>query len=193
MKGGTLKLLLLTITLLSSTLVIATPEAGGQVPKPVHWWEIVAGIIAIPAGLLGLYYTYYLAQKVRLETKKLENDLANNERIESSLFRYLPAITPRIQDYVIRFIILELSIRGWSLIAGILSPFIVVASRTLRDLEVFDNSDVLAQLAQATVVTYATSIGYWVLFLFIGVPLLKDISKDLGISLSGLLKREKNG
>lgn len=185
-------IIFLLITFFSAA-VFAGPESVDAVPKPVFWWEIAAGIIAIPAGILGLYYTFHLAQKVRLETRKLERELAEKEPTQLSTTNLAPPITPKTQDYVIRFIILEVAVRGWSLIVGIFSPFIVVASQALRDLDIYKDSHLLGKLAQTTAVTYATGAGYWVLFLLIGVPLLKDISKDLGMSLGGLMRRNNNG
>jgi hypothetical protein len=46
-------------------------------------------------------------------------------------------------------------------------------------------------LAQATVSTYVIGVGYWLLFLVIGVSLLRDIARDFGVSLPVLLNDEE--
>src|SRR5260221_7123073 len=50
-----------------------------QLPAhPPEWWEIVTGVLAIPAAILGLAYSYVLIQKTRYETPKLQ---AETEKI----------------------------------------------------------------------------------------------------------------
>ena len=39
------------------------------------WWQSIAGIVAIPAALVGIVYTIVLIRKTLLETRKLESDL----------------------------------------------------------------------------------------------------------------------
>jgi hypothetical protein len=39
------------------------------------WWQVVTGIISIPAGLIGLYYLFLQIKKTLLESKKLEAEV----------------------------------------------------------------------------------------------------------------------
>src|SRR5262245_45663005 len=44
------------------------------VPASKQWYEIAAGVIAVPAGILALRYTYLSIKKTRLEIEKLERE-----------------------------------------------------------------------------------------------------------------------
>src|SRR5579864_3199307 len=76
------------IGMLIKPLIIATlllQEAGnGTAPKPTkseppQWYEVVTGVIAIPAGLLGLVYAHAVYQKTKRESRKLDLEIAEKE------------------------------------------------------------------------------------------------------------------
>lgn len=48
----------------------ASPEQVAKVP----WWQMVSGIIAVLAGLVGLYYLVLQIKKIRLESEKLKQE-----------------------------------------------------------------------------------------------------------------------
>jgi len=48
-----------------------------------HWWQIAAGIIAIPAAIVGLVFTFYSIKKLRLEIARLEGKSAEKLGIAS--------------------------------------------------------------------------------------------------------------
>ena len=57
-------------------------------PAPPQWWEIIVGIISVPASIVGLVYSIILIQKTRLETQKtrleileIENKRRNKKKI----------------------------------------------------------------------------------------------------------------
>jgi hypothetical protein len=54
----------------------ATALATDQAVKPLDWWQVVTGILAVPAAILGLFYSFFQVQKTRLETHKLELHLS---------------------------------------------------------------------------------------------------------------------
>ena len=53
-------------------------QAG--MPHGDTWWQIVTGILAIPAAMLGLVYTYRLYQKTQLEIRELHLKIIERER-----------------------------------------------------------------------------------------------------------------
>jgi len=61
-------------------LIQAVIRAADDPSKPLEWWQVGAGIIALPAGILGLLFSYYQIQKTRLESRKLELELQEKER-----------------------------------------------------------------------------------------------------------------
>jgi hypothetical protein len=52
--------------------------ADGQSASPA-WWQVAAGVIGIPASLIGLISSFYLIQKTRLEVRKIELELHKSE------------------------------------------------------------------------------------------------------------------
>ncbi|MCC6508460.1 MAG: hypothetical protein IT423_05090, partial [Pirellulaceae bacterium] len=151
------------------------------------WYEIATGVIAIPAALLGLLYTFLLAQKARLEAAKLRRELepkqiAEGEFPSEQSLRRQIGFSPVVEGYIIRFILLEVGLQGWSFLVGLASPFLSLIQFYLRDWLSFDGNYGLESFTQAVLFTYLTEFGRWVLFLTIGLPLFIDITRDLGLS-----------
>jgi len=48
---------------LMAIAVLAQVEVSGGSNAAQPWWKIATGIIAVPAALLGLYYTYRLQKR----------------------------------------------------------------------------------------------------------------------------------
>jgi hypothetical protein len=46
----------------------------------VPWWQVISGILAIPAALLGLMYTYRLYQKTNIEIRERYLSILEKER-----------------------------------------------------------------------------------------------------------------
>jgi hypothetical protein len=44
-------------------------------PTALPWYQVAAGIIAVPAAVIGLPYTWILLRKARLESKKVELEI----------------------------------------------------------------------------------------------------------------------
>lgn len=164
--------------------------------KSQPWWQIAAGIIAVPAGILGLYYTYRLSEKTRLESKKLQFeleekaskiDVAESESILKIESMAVPIrnriIATRTQDFFIRYIILEISARAWGAFISIISPLLVFGTNLyLSAPNRLTNQSYLITNLIYTLQSYITSAGYVILFISIGWPLLKDICKAIGIT-----------
>lgn len=51
----------------------------GQATPP-QWWEIIAGILSIPATIIGVAYSYMLIQKTRLEVQKTRLEILEMEK-----------------------------------------------------------------------------------------------------------------
>ena len=151
------------------------------------WYEIATGVIAIPAALLGLLYTFLLSQKARLEAEKLRRELeptqiAEGESPSDQSLRRQIGSNPIVEGYIIRFILLEVGLQGWSFLVSLASPFLSLMQFYLRDWLSFDGNYGLESFTQAVLFTYLTGFGRWVLFLAIGLPLFIDITRELGLS-----------
>jgi hypothetical protein len=65
--------------------------AFADASQPPHWYEQVTGVIAIPAAIVALAYSYLLIRKTQLESRKLELEIGIAERTEkSAVDRQLP-------------------------------------------------------------------------------------------------------
>ena len=184
-------------------LLLASEEG----PDP--WWKVVVGIIAIPAGLLGLLYTFRLAQKTRLESLKLERELSlpqsddsatrsDSEVLHDAEKRAAQAgvIAARTQNFIVRFIILDVAVRAWSAIVFICMPLISLGTnlyfsrlRAEPDHD-WQSTETLRHIV-ATFEIYLSSFGYVMLFFLIGWPLLKDVTAALGITPRQLISLKR--
>lgn len=64
-------------------------------PVPPQWWEVIVGILAIPATAIGLIYSWILiqkttleAQKIKLEILEIENKLRATKEPSSNLLLF---------------------------------------------------------------------------------------------------------
>jgi hypothetical protein len=188
------------LVLLMATAVFAQSEESGGSNAAQPWWKIATGVIAVPAGLLGLYYTYRLAEKTRLESKKLQRELeeqatqiseaesnktARPESLAAPLRNRI--IATRTQDFIVRYIILEVAARAWGAVMSLVAPLINLgtniyySSSYYRSAMRTSDSEWFRYVIY-TIESYITSFGYIMLFLLIGWPLLKDICASLGIT-----------
>jgi len=46
---------------------------------PHQWWEIIVGILSIPAAIIGLFYTFVLIKKTLLEARKTKLEILEKE------------------------------------------------------------------------------------------------------------------
>jgi len=60
----------------SRVLGLLLQASGASMP----WWQVISGVLAIPATMLGLVYTYRLYQKTHLEMRRLELEITEKER-----------------------------------------------------------------------------------------------------------------
>jgi hypothetical protein len=57
--------------------VTAFAQAGGASQEP--WYKITTGVIAIPAALVGLVFSYRVLRKTNLEARKLELEILEKQ------------------------------------------------------------------------------------------------------------------
>src|ERR1700728_549185 len=99
-----------TPTEMMHTIATATASGGTKIP----WYEVVTGIIAIPAALLTIYGGVIGSRKTRLESREVELEIAAEEgKQAANASTPGPAIAPAdrssraiaisIEGYVILF------------------------------------------------------------------------------------------
>ena len=50
-------------------------------PGGEEWYNVIMGIIAIPAAILGVVISWNMVRKTRLETRKIELDIDEKEKV----------------------------------------------------------------------------------------------------------------
>jgi hypothetical protein len=107
-------------------------QAIPTLTRQPYWYEIVAGILAIPFVSISIALSYLLIKKTRIEQKKLELESRKFalEIKEKEGIQDAPPETTRVienlaeplaeshhvQLIILRFILLFLVIRGWAII-----------------------------------------------------------------------------
>jgi len=155
-----------------SVLAISLTTVAESTNHP-QWWETTQGVIAIPAALLGIFGTYFLIVKTRLESKKLQLEIDEKQRaldaakaaqdpIRAAEIIAEPTFeVRRVQDVILRAILLFLLLSFWTLIQTIFSvlPFGGILS-----------------------------LVYWLVFVAMGWPILLDVLKTLRIDVPKYLQ-----
>jgi hypothetical protein len=168
------------------------------------WYKIATGIIAIPAALLGLVFSYRLLRKTNLEARKLELEIqekqdkfqsaSEGEGLQALKELVEPiGVSQRFSILFLRFIILELTLRLWSFIPAVITKILSITTYSL--LFVVDPESISMDPRSVTGATFligpqlldlALDAVYWVIVFGFGWPLLKDAGRVMGISFSGI-------
>jgi hypothetical protein len=177
------------ISLLALTQV--TPPSGGSDPQ---WWTVAAGIIAIPAAILGIFYTFSLMKKTRLETRKFELEVKEKEAsltaaVESSSSAELTKLVARpliegrrVQEIILRFVILFLVLQIWRIIERVFDA--VAGGFRFAIAALADQSDVLSLVLYIIfmAIQELPTVGYYLVLIGLGGPILIDSLRYLGIT-----------
>jgi hypothetical protein len=174
-------------------VLYVSPAFADDIKKP-EWWEIIAGIIAIPTGLLGLVVSYATYKKTRLESKKLEFEIlekekelakappptAEQQRVSDVIIKPLIDNT-RVNYFLLRFILLSLMLLFWTILEKAFGFFVGGAFVTLTQLLGFSSA---AATIPMFVLSQIVQLGWVVLVLMVGVPLYRDIAHHIGFRVS---------
>lgn len=171
--------------------------------KAPQWYEITTGILAIPAAIIGLAYSFILIRKTRLEAKKTELEILEKQKqlrqaLEAQPVEVqnliVPAAENRVGLYlVLRFVLLYLILHAWGLIEDIYDLVftgLVAGAQSAWNLEL--SGWVVVPLVAIQKLPKA---AYWLVFFALAWPLFKDINLLLGLNLRELFhlswKRKK--
>ena len=171
----------------------ATPGLAAESRTP-QWYEIATGIIAIPAALIGLAYSYLLIKKTRLEARKTELEILEKERqlaqitaVSEGARVAAPASEGRIALLLLlRFVVLWLIASGWGLVEdafNLLFTGAIVGAQQLCGLILSGWTDVPLVAIQKI-----PKLAYWIVFIALAWPLFKDANAALGINIKDFLK-----
>jgi len=187
-------------TLYSTTnmLMALLQTAAGSGPMP--WWQIATGILAVPAAIIGLKYSYQLTQKTRLEITKTELEIEEKRKVLGTLTHARAPIEAtsadqrsKITDFLIlRFVILYLFSKLWGLAEDAITSVIFGAG--FLTLKVMGWEERLGNLEHNNVALFGTyvvskipEILYWVFTFALTWPLFKDVNRALGMRMRDYL------
>ncbi|MGO9376259.1 MAG: hypothetical protein ACLQBD_29780 [Syntrophobacteraceae bacterium] len=168
--------------------------AAETAPDP--WWKVASGILAIPASLVGLAYSYVLIKKTRLEAQKTEleirekqsklQDLAAREP-EAAKQLIAPIVEGRATQFLLlRFVLLYVVLRAWSLVETVVQFTLKAAFAGILSLFKSVDDSSLVVVVPFFALSALPTIGYWFIFFAIGWPLVRDINASLKINVREL-------
>ena len=192
-------ILLVAVPPLAQAQGTAPPAAAGPPP----WYTQVAGIIAVPAALIGIVYSYALAKKTRLEVRKTELEILEKERaltlnpIPSEVaLQVQQTLAPlvagkRMQLIVTRFVVLYLLQEAWGfaregyqlilkLVVGLLSLFVHIDSS--------DGPMQVLVVGPFLILQRLPEVVSWIIFFSVGWPLFREANDFAGINLRTMFR-----
>lgn len=193
------KFLAFTMTMAVALIPPSLGLAAEAAPKEPEWYELVAGILAIPATLIGLAYSYVLIKKTSIESRKLSLEVQEKEILLSkdktlSKHDHERIIGTVIRDSIVasillRFALMYVVLQLWGLVVGVFGAVLTGAVLGLQSLDVIrDFNDFLSFLIFG--LTQIPTIITWLIIVSLGVPLLREISGYLGVSGLGIFRRK---
>ncbi len=198
------------IALVAGSLVVlglqthAWGQPAGGTAGSEAWYKIVTGIIGIPAAAIGLIISINLLRKTTLESRKLELEIREKQiTLEGGKLAggALEEIAKPIGDsqrallLVVRFAVLELTLRLWSIVPASVAYltgaipvalFFTVGEKLFADIRPTSASGIVI-LVVPRVINDAFGLIYWIIVFGFGWPLLKDTCRFLGIPVESLL------
>lgn len=184
-------------------LLLAAPVRAdaASAPRPPQWYEVAAGVLAIPAAVVGLVYSYLLVKKTRLESRKTELEIREKEaalqRLVAGQAEVMESvIQPLIERYrvsrlLLRFVVLYLVIHAWGAVEAACSALLGGAYLGARWLVGFpDPEQKWIQLLLLAVISLPKLV-YWVVFFALAWPLFKDVNAVLGMNLREMFSWKK--
>jgi hypothetical protein len=172
-----------------------TTPTGGE-----EWYKAATGILAIPAALLGIIISWNMVRKPRLETRKLQLEIderqealakGGTEEFKAHLIAAPFSENQRAILIIIRFVLLELTLRIWNVVPEAIASIITVIGMGILLVTGFG-----AQ-GMATTVTFSLApvvlkimfdIVYLIILFGFGWPLFKDTAAFLNIPIKSLLE-----
>ena len=158
-----------------------------------EWYETVVGIIGIPVAVIGMIYTFFLINKVRLETRKTKLEILEKERqlgnLEPQTHTEVQLVkTNEINSIILRFILLFIVLKFWFLIEKLLEWVvggIYLLTNDATDVEISEHWSTAIFVFFAKILP---ELIYWAIIISIGWPILRDINKYLNLNLKDFFK-----
>lgn len=184
-----------TLWLLFSGIHASLAASQGGIdnsPAQIPWWQIATGILGIPAAVIGIPSAFWLSQKTRLETRKLQLEILEKQGTISGpqtgivktgdIAGSREATLVGIQGFVVRFIILYVTRFGWD----VFKPFLMVFLNASVAYWLKQNQTISQEWTTVmgiTAYTQIVNVGDLIILIAFGFPLLADIHEFAGYHL----------
>jgi hypothetical protein len=172
--------------------------AEASVGTQPEWWQVATGIIAIPAGLIGLVYSWFLVQKTRLETAKLAVEIA--EKTKAAQVATVTSPQPEVTRgailqatfplLLLRYVLMQLLWTLWGYAAAAIKLLIQGIGLGAYGLLTLSKVDVeqemwimIPYLILNFIVERLRLIGEIFIFFAVGWPLFKDLNTIFKINV----------
>ena len=199
---------LFSLLLLSSENAIAQ-EVAAHATDP--WYKVDAGVIAVPGAAIGLLVSWNMMRKTRLETKKLEIEIAEKQHAisqQSSPAEKLELLasplgeTRRALLIIIRYVLLDITLRLWNFVPTVVSfvgsavvyGFILIVGTAGLNQATAPFQAYMPFMAVAPrAIDALLDVVYWLIVFGFGWPLFKDTCAFLNIPVKSLFDLPRIG
>lgn len=188
-----------SVALVVASAPVVTAQGTGTGAASEAWYKVATGIIGIPAAVVALAIAVKVLRKTTLESRKLELEIVEKQKILSQEFakQGLQDIAKPIGDsqrallLVVRFAVLELTLRLWGFVPAAFAKLTGSAPLVLYFIggdqieQSFDSrsAPVVSAIAATAAISLALDVVYWSIVFGFGWPLLKDTCRFLGIEI----------
>ncbi len=161
---------------------------------PPQWWQVAAGIIAIPAGVIGLVYSWFLVQKTRLETAKLAAEIAEKVKAAQTATEASPAgqttreavLQATVPLLILRYVLMHLLWTLWGYASGAITFLLQGIGLGIyygvghKDLS---NISSMWMIIPGLIVGKIGWVGDIFIFMAVGWPLFKDLNAIFNVNV----------
>ena len=185
----------LFVTVFILFLLLPLPAFAEEAKRP-EWWQIITGVIGIPAALIGLVLTYATLKKTKLESRKIELEIREKQGIIANT---TAAASPEAQEVaqqlinplidnnrvnylILRFVIFYLILQFWTVVSDVFNYAAGGTFFALQNLFGLSVRGVPELIFVAA--SMAVKFGWVAVVLLFGVPLYRDIAKHIGFSFT---------
>jgi len=175
-------------------VLLVSDPALAQESKPLHWWEVATGILAIPVAILGLVFSYATFVKTRLEAQKIELEIREKQKALAESGSATPEVqevakslveplvdNARVNYILLRFVLLYLILLFWDVFSKAFTFLLTGAFLAWTNLFEVPKRNALEIVFYGA--TQLVQFGWILVVIFVGVPLYRDIAKYIGFKL----------
>jgi hypothetical protein len=190
------------VALVVGSASVVAAQGGEAGAGSEAWYKVVTGVIGIPAAVVALAIAVKVLRKTTLESRKLELEIVEKQKTlgeefaKQGLQDFAKPIgdTQRALLLVVRFAVLELTLRLWAIVPAAFGqltgsvPYVLffIGGEPMMERLGTLSAPVMGALAATKAIDLAFDVVYWSIVFGFGWPLLKDTCTFLGIEIKSV-------